>query len=64
MGVHAIDTPVQSGLGRKVESFIHGLGAFKTAYGVGGILLGAARTLGPMAANVGRAALPLMSAAI
>ena len=64
MGLHTLATPAQSGLGQKVETFIHGLGMFKTAYDVGGLLLGAARTVGPMAMQAGRAALPLLSAAL
>ena len=64
MGLHTSEPQDQRGLGSKVESFVHGLGMFKTAYDVGGLLLGAARTVGPMAMQAGRAALPLLSAAL
>ena len=64
MGLHALPTPAQSGLGEKIDTFVHGIGAIKTAYDVGGMVLGAARTLAPMAASAGRAALPLLSAVL
>ena len=64
MGLHTLPTPAQSGLGQKFETFVHGLGAFKTAYDVGGVVMGAARAIAPMAASVGRAALPLLSAVL
>ena len=64
MGLHTLPTPAQSGLGQKIETFVQGLGAIKTAYDVGGMVVGAARTIAPVAASVGRAALPLLSAAL
>ena len=63
MGLHSNEYQEHRGIGQKVETFIHGLGMIKTAYDVGGIVLGAARTLGPMAMTAGRAILPLIAAA-
>ena len=53
MGIHTLDTPSQGGLGQKVETFIHGLGMFKTAYDVGHLMYG-----------IGRAAMPYVASAL
>ena len=47
-----------------MEKFISGLGAFKTAYDVGHVLYDVGRVAGPAIVNAGRAALPLLSAAL
>ena len=60
MGVHSNDYQEHRGIGQKVETLIHGLGMIKTAYDVGGLVWGAARTIAPLAMSAGRAALPLL----
>ena len=64
MGLHRSPTSNGGGLGQKVEHFISGLGAFKTAYDVGHVLYDVGKVAGPAIANAGRAALPLLSAAL
>ena len=53
MGLHSLEPQDHRGLGSKVECFVHGLGMFKTAYDVSGLLLGVARALGPSCPDAG-----------
>ena len=68
MGLHTLSpTPDHTGLGSKVQKLVGGLGAIKNAYDIGHTLYDAATFAAPYAARVmqaGRAALPLLSAAL
>ena len=68
MGLHTLSpTPDDVGLGSKVQRLVGGLGAIKTAYDIGHTLYDAATLAAPYAARAmqaGRAALPLISAAL
>ena len=68
MGLHTLSpTPDDTGLGSKVQRLVGGLGAIKNAYDIGHTIFDAAGFAAPYAARVmqaGRAALPLLSAAL
>ena len=72
MGLHTLHPTVDhTGLGSKVTKLVHGLGAIKAAYDIGHTVMDAARFAAPYAAaaggaavRAGRAALPLISAAL
>ena len=68
MGLHTLSpTPDETGLGSKVQRLVGGLGAIKNAYDIGHTIYDAATFAAPYAARVmqaGRAALPLLSAAL
>ena len=68
MGLHTLSpTPDETGLGSKVQRLVGGLGAIKNAYDIGHAVYDAASFAAPYAARVmqaGRAALPLLSAAL
>ena len=68
MGLHTLSpTPDHTGLGSKVQKLVGGLGAIKNAYDIGHTLYDAATFAAPYAARAmqaGRAALPLLSAAL
>ena len=72
MGLHTLSpTPDHTGLGSKVQKLVCGLGAIKNAYDIGHTLYDAATFAAPYAARfggavmqAGRAALPLISAAL
>ena len=68
MGLHTLShTPDDTGLGSKVQRLVGGLGAIKNAYDIGHTIYDAATFAAPYAARVmqaGRAALPLLSAAL
>ena len=68
MGLHTLSpTPDDTGLGSKVQRLVGGLGAIKNAYDIGHAVYDAASFAAPYAARVmqaGRAALPLISAAL
>ncbi len=63
--------PDNTGLGSKVQTLVHKLGAIKAAYDIGHTVVDVARFAAPYAAaaggavmQAGRAALPLLSAAL
>ena len=72
MGLHTLQpTPDNTGLGSKVQTLVHKLGAIKaaydfghTAYEVAKFVAPYARTAGTAVMQAGRAALPLLSAAL
>ena len=68
MGLHTLSpTPDETGLGSKVQRLVGGLGAIKNAYDIGHAVYDAASFAAPFAARAlqaGRAALPLISAAL
>ena len=72
MGLHTLSPPPDDvGLGSKVQRLVGGLGAIKNAYDIGHTLYDAATFAAPYAARfggavmqAGRAALPLISAAL
>ena len=72
MGLHTLTpTPDDTGLGKKVERIVHGFAGIKTAYDLGHFAYDAAQFAAPYMAAVGRgamqlgrAALPLVSAAL
>ncbi len=72
MGLHTLTpTPDDNGMGKKMERIVHGFGGIKTAYDLGHFAYDAAEFAAPYVAAVGRgavaagrAALPLISAAL
>ena len=72
MGLHTLHpTPDHTGLGSKVQKLVHTLGSIKAAYDIGHTVVDATRFAAPYAAaaggavmQAGRAALPLISAAL
>ena len=68
MGLQTLSpTPDDTGLGSKVQRLVGGLGAIKSAYDIGHTIYDAATFAAPFAARAmqaGRAALPLLSAAL
>ena len=74
MGLHTLQpTPDNTGLGSKVQTLVHKLGAIKAAYDFGHTVYDVAKFAAPYVARqagrsavmqAGRAALPLLSAAL
>ena len=68
MGLHTLSpTPDDTGLGSKVQRLVGGLGVIKSAYDIGHTIYDVASFAAPSAARAmqaGRAALPLLSAAL
>ena len=68
MGLHTLSpTPDDTGLGSKVHKLVGGLGAIKNAYDIGHTIYDLGTLAAPYAARAmqaGRAALPLLSAAL
>ena len=65
MGLHTLSpTPDDTGLGSKVQRLVGGLGAIKNAYDIGHTIYDAATFAAPYVMRAGRAALPLLSAAL
>ena len=66
MGTHHLD-PDQTGFGSKVSRVVGGHGALRAAYDIGHTIYDVARFVAPYAGRAvqaGRAALPLISAAL
>ena len=71
MGLHTLTPQPTTGIGHKVEKWVHGLGAIKTMWDIGHLAWDAARFAAPYvgaaggaALQAGRAAQPLITAAL
>ena len=68
MGLHTLTPQPTAGIGHKVEKLVHGLGAIKAAWDIGHFAYDAATFAAPYvggaALQAGRAALPLITAAL